>query len=68
VLLHSAEPCTQFNRRDQVLELAGPQPIVLIEWVLVSHGLQAENLLLLGIDFRSRIVQDGFDYFQVSNT
>jgi len=36
--------------------------------VLVSHGLQAENLLLLGIDFRSRIVQDGFDYFQVSNT
>lgn len=66
MLLQSSEPRTQLNGSDQVLELTRPQAIVLIEWVLVSHGLQAEDFLLLGIDFRSRIIEDGLDYFQVS--
>lgn len=61
VLLQSTEPRTQLNRGDQVLELARPQTIVLIEWVLISNSLQAEDLLLLGIDLRSRIIQDGLD-------
>ena len=63
VLLQSTKPRTQLNGGDQVLELARPQTIVLIERVLISNSLQAEDLLLLGIDLRSRIIQDGLDCF-----
>jgi len=40
------------------LKLTGPQPVVLVEGVLVCHGLQTSDLLLLGKDFCGDIVKN----------
>lgn len=46
---------------NQVLQLAGPQRIVLVERMLVRNGLQAEDLLLLSNDLNGSIVKDRLD-------
>lgn len=49
-------------RTNQVLQLTGPQPIVLIEGVLVSHSLETGDFLLLSKDLSSHIVKHGLHY------
>lgn len=47
----------------QVLQFPRPDVVVLVEWVLVSHSLQAGNILLLSNDCHSRIIKDRLDCF-----
>lgn len=46
---------------NQVLQLASPQCIILVEWMLVRHSLQAEDFLLLSEDLDGGIVENGLD-------
>ena len=47
----------------KILQLACPQSIVLIEWMLVRHGLESGDFLFLGDDFLGCVVEDGFHCF-----
>ena len=51
--------CSSGLITDQVLEFPAPNPIVLVEWVLVSQGLQAKDLFLLCEYLDRRIIKDG---------
>lgn len=46
------------NQTDQVLELPAPNPIILVERVLVSYTLQTDDLFFLGENRDSRIIQN----------
>ena len=47
----------------KVLQLARPQSIVLVEWMLVRHGLESGDFLFLGDDFLGCVVENGFHWF-----
>ena len=47
----------------KILQLARPQSIVLVEWMLVRHGLESGDFLFLGDDFLGCVVEDGFHCF-----
>lgn len=50
-------------RTDQILEFPRPQPIVLVKWVLVCHGLQTSNLLLLSQNLDGDCIKNGLHCF-----
>ena len=47
----------------KILQLARPQSIVLVEWMLVRHGLESGDFLFLGDDFLGCVVENGFHWF-----
>lgn len=47
------------RRTNQILQLAGPQSVVLIEGVLVNNSLQTSHFLLLCNDLLGDIVKHG---------
>ena len=47
----------------KILQLACPQSIVLVEWMLVRHRFESGDFLFLGDDFLGCVVENGFHWF-----